>query len=254
MMALDSGYNILLIEKDPRFARLLIANLNSFPGFNCFAHISSRIGFQKYRIQLDCDLLLVNAALADWLKDAAGIQGCFLCLYRKSDFWSRTSVIKYSYLQDFIMGLQRQLAAVPVFQFLTEPQCEQLLPLRMSTGLELVKVSDIIFFQRDFYVLTLKQNWFVVLKSGESKPLKRNLKAKDILEFWGNLFIRVNESTILNLMFVKSIDYNDRCCTIKAPFEPQSVFLSKRYLRTIKKRFDRYLVSRSFQLVTLFKK
>lgn len=238
-MASCSKYKILLIEKDRIFAEAFAALLNAAPNLLCCKHIFELDDLQSGSVPSECDLLLINVELVDWLKEMRAIQSNFICAYRRSDFGENPQQLNRDCIHDFIDGIQEKLAAVTALQLLLKRKNEQILPLWTSTGLELLNLSDVVSFQRELLIPALKPNWVVMLKSGESKALKRSTKAKDILGYLGNrLFIRVNKSTILNLMYLESINYEQRCCRLKTPYNTQTVGLSRRYLTTIRKRFD----------------
>jgi len=240
-MASNSEYNILLVEGDQAFARSLCSSFNEYPRLTCHKYVCDKAELNEAISRAHCDLLLVNVDQIDWLKDAVDLKIHFLCFYRKSDFQKSFQHLNREDLSDFILRLQDKLQVNSASPAILNPGCEQIFPLWTATGLELLKVSDVVSFQRDFDLRILKPNWFVKLKSGEAKPLKRASKARDILAYFsGRLFIQVNQSTLLNLMYVESIDYEQRSCKLKAPFEPQIVSLSRRYLTSIKKRFDFY--------------
>ncbi|PTN10639.1 LytTR family DNA-binding domain-containing protein [Mangrovibacterium marinum] len=239
-MTTNWKYKILLVEQNPTFAQAVKDTLQTFAGLYAFVGVRSKNELADHARESDYDLLMANVELIDWIRDTGHLQSKLVCFYRHQDFLDKHKALDQNCLSEFVSGLQGKLQGIPAIQHLLKPQSEPILPLWTLSGLELVRVSEVVSFQRDAQFPGIRSSWFVCLKSGDTKPLRRKSKAKDILSFLGNqMFIQVNQSTILNLMFVESIDYKRCCCVVKKPFQPTAVRLSRRRLSGLKKRFDR---------------
>lgn len=100
------------------------------------------------------------------------------------------------------------------------------------TGYSKLLLSEVVYFDYQ----KLSKLWAAVLRDGSSCKLKRGTTADDI-EGYSFDFVRINQSQILNLAYLVSIDVDDRC-HLAPPFDTYRLTLSRVYSKAFHLRFD----------------
>lgn len=84
-----------------------------------------------------------------------------------------------------------------------------------------------------FTYLPDNRRWQVLLKDESTCLMKRDFRAEKILEISPN-FTKLNQQTIVNVDYIKSIGTKDQSCILKEPFDNIELFFSRRIFRQVK--------------------
>ncbi|PTN10640.1 LytTR family DNA-binding domain-containing protein [Mangrovibacterium marinum] len=129
---------------------------------------------------------------------------------------------------------QKQLAVVN-----TPKGMPEMIALPTSTGIHFVDKNSIVMFQCEKDGPKEKPNW-VVLENGQQRnKLRQGVTARDILSIVGTeCFVLINQSTIVNLGFLATIEFKTRNCLLVPPYDWLELSVSRSQLSELRSRFD----------------
>lgn len=111
--------------------------------------------------------------------------------------------------------------------------------LPTSTGIHFVDKNNIVLFQCAKDDPKTKPSWTVMENSHQLYKLRQGVTAKDILAIIGNeCFVLVNQSAIVNLAYLASIEFKNRECQLIPPFDLIDLSVSRSQLSELRARFD----------------
>lgn len=127
-----------------------------------------------------------------------------------------------------------QKLALPAFALgLTE-----IVSLPTATGIRFLDKNNILYFQCTCPSIFEKKGWQAVLTDRTQIKLRTSTSAKDILEFMGLRFMRINPSYILNVNFLSAIEFSTRACQLLPPFNDITIIASRSNMTEIREKFD----------------
>ena len=129
-----------------------------------------------------------------------------------------------------------QPANPPLFNHLLA----EIISLPTPIGLRFMDKNSIVLFQcctRE--KMNDKTIWTVLLTDMTEVKLRTGTNAKEILELMGEKkFIPVNQSTILNINYLGSIEFKTRDCLLIPPFTELKLTASRNHLYNLRNKFD----------------
>jgi len=106
-------------------------------------------------------------------------------------------------------------------------------------GLRFVNKVKIVFFEFVAKETDIRPCWMVHLNDNSIIKLRQSICAKQINEMINDdRFIKLNACTIINLMYVDSIEYKSRTCNLKPNIQRRSIRVSRSHLKLLKDKFD----------------
>ncbi|MDD3194830.1 MAG: LytTR family DNA-binding domain-containing protein [Paludibacter sp.] len=111
--------------------------------------------------------------------------------------------------------------------------------LQTVIGLKFVNKSDIVLIQYVATAADSKLTWTVMLNSGDTIRLKLNNTAKDILTSLNRSnYVQINQTVILNIDYLSTIELKTRKCVLVSPFEKYEYYVSRLFLKNIRKQYE----------------
>ena len=106
-------------------------------------------------------------------------------------------------------------------------------------GIQFIDVSRILMFRSTKANVLDKPSWEVVLRDNTLIRLAGGVSAEKISKLIASFrFIQINQSCILNLIYVNIVEYKTRHCILLPPFEKIPLTVSRAYLNKLKEKFD----------------
>lgn len=106
-------------------------------------------------------------------------------------------------------------------------------------GLRYLNKDKVVYFEYDKDDDSRLRTWKVYLNNFEIIKLKTNTTSKDILEcFENHNFVQINQSTILNINYLSSIELKSRKCVLETPYNNKEMTISRLCLNVIKSKYE----------------
>ncbi len=235
-MPIGEKVRITVVEEDSNFASLLIGCLNSSPKLVCVKHIGRRgefVGFEEN------DLILINVQDLAWLDGVCKIDPYLFCVYNKNDFFTnKNKSPNHRLLRQFLKKLEQKLfGRERGRELLPIAHGDELFPILTNSRIEFVRLTEIVAFEADLLSLHAKVKWVVRLFSGETKKLNGTMLGADILKF-SRYFVRVNRVTIINLLYLQGVNFEERKGFLFSAVTPYVILFSPKYILELRRRFD----------------
>jgi two-component system LytT family response regulator len=127
-----------------------------------------------------------------------------------------------------------QKLAVPAFAF----GLSEIISLPTATGIRFLDKNSILSFECSSDSIFDKKSWKATLTDRTQIKLRTSTSAKDILEFMGAKFMRINPSCIVNISFLAAIEFSTRTCQLLPPFNDITIIASRSNMSEIRDKFD----------------
>lgn len=122
----------------------------------------------------------------------------------------------------------------PVYQGITE-----IISLPTPIGLRFMDKNNVILVQCTRDQGHDKSGWKALLTDMSEVRLRAGTNAKEILELMGKRkFIQINQSAILNLNYLGSIEFKTRDCQLIPPFNGIRLIASRTHLYDLRSKYD----------------
>ncbi len=96
------------------------------------------------------------------------------------------------------------------------------------TGLRIVRKRQVVLFRYIKDEGRCRHNWEVVLDTLERFMLKPGCSSRDILtRFSGYGMCQVSQISIVNVYYIKSIEFKTRRCLLQSPFDQEEISISR---------------------------
>lgn len=106
-------------------------------------------------------------------------------------------------------------------------------------GLRYLSKDKVVYFEYDKDDDSRLRTWKVYLNNLEIIKLKTNTTSKDILEYFENHnFVQINQSTILNINYLNSIELKSRKCVLEPPYNNKEMIISRLCLNVMKSKYE----------------
>jgi len=111
--------------------------------------------------------------------------------------------------------------------------------LPTSTGIHFIDKNSIVLFQCVKDEPKAKPFWTVMENNQQEHKLRQGITAKDILNITGDSsFVSINQSAIVNLAYMATVEFKDRACILIPPFDNIQLSVSRSQLSELRARFD----------------
>jgi DNA-binding LytR/AlgR family response regulator len=111
--------------------------------------------------------------------------------------------------------------------------------LQTNTGFRFTNKEDVVLFEYSKGCIHEKEKWVVHLNTSETFSLKMNTTSRDIFKhFDPNQFIQLCPKNIINIKYLKSIEFKTRKCFLHEPFQNLKLSISRSSFTEIKSRFE----------------
>lgn len=115
----------------------------------------------------------------------------------------------------------------------------EIISLPTPTGLRFIEKNHLTLFQCTREQLSEKPTWKAMLTDFSEVKLRNGITAKELMILMGKRnFIQVNQSAILNLNFLASIEFKTRECLLIPPFSGIKVTASRTHLYDLRSQYD----------------
>jgi len=115
----------------------------------------------------------------------------------------------------------------------------EIISLPTPIGLRFMDKNNIILLQCTREQLHAKPGWKAILTDMSEVKLRIGTTAKEILELMGKRkFIQINQSAILNLNYLGSIEFKTRDCQLIPPFNGVRLLASRTHLYDLRNKYD----------------
>lgn len=129
---------------------------------------------------------------------------------------------------------QPVVSFTPVYQGFTE-----IISLPTPIGLRFMDKNNIVLLQCTKEQTNDKPAWKAILTDTSEVKLRAGTTAKEIIELLGNrMFIQVNQSAILNLNYLGSIEFKTRECQLIPPYNGVKLQASRTHLVELRSKYD----------------
>ncbi len=123
---------------------------------------------------------------------------------------------------------------IPVSHGITE-----IISLPTPIGLRFMDKNNIILLQCTKESVQDKPGWKAVLTDMSEVKLRAGTTAKEIIDLMGKRkFIQINQSAIVNLNFLGSIEFKTRDCQLIPPFNGLKLQASRTHLYELRNKYD----------------
>lgn len=138
---------------------------------------------------------------------------------------------------------QKNLKSIINPAFTHSPFNLEIISLPTATGIRFSRVSDIVFIKHEREQGWSKSYWYAVLVTGEKIRLKAGLNSIQIKDALINLnFLQINQSVIINLIYIKNVEIKTRHCFLLPPLEEFHFCISRNCMLQIRDMFDGFSV------------
>lgn len=243
-------FDTIIIDDSNKSIDVLKNDLSAYECINVIATTSDIKEAEKTILELKPDILFIDIEMPqknglDFVSE----------LKRKIDF--TLLVIFYSAFEHYLIDMLR-LAA---FDFLQKPYFpdeldaiikrienhfavdnsqstdnytlpNSIIGMQTDNSIEIINNDEITLFQYD----GTARIWQMLYSNGKYYNLRKNLKAKDIINLNNKNFIQINKSCIVNIKFVNSIENQTLQCLLTPPFEEIELFISRTYYPKLKEK------------------
>jgi two-component system LytT family response regulator len=111
--------------------------------------------------------------------------------------------------------------------------------LPTSTGIHFVDKNNIVLFRCVKDESQAKPTWMVMENNRQFYKLRQSITARDILSIIGNdFFVLVNQSAIVNLAYLATIEFKNRACILVPPYDEIDLSVSRSQLSELRARFE----------------
>ncbi|MFC0877228.1 LytR/AlgR family response regulator transcription factor [Saccharicrinis sp. FJH2] len=122
---------------------------------------------------------------------------------------------------------------------LAETINDDIITLPTSTGIKFLKRNEIVLVKYQREKGWTKSYWYVRLFNEEIMRLRSGMNAATIMQLFGEKhFLRVNQSAIVNLNYLNTIEIKTRQCVLLPPFDTYHLCVSRNCMTHIRERFD----------------
>jgi DNA-binding LytR/AlgR family response regulator len=84
-----------------------------------------------------------------------------------------------------------------------------------------------------------KPGWKAILTDMSEVKLRNGTTAKELLDLMGKrMFVQINQSAILNLQYLGSIEFKTRDCQLIPPFNGIRLLASRTHLSELRNKYD----------------
>ena len=130
--------------------------------------------------------------------------------------------------------IDQPVSFTPVSQGITE-----IISLPTPIGLRFMDKNNIVLLQCTKEQTNDKPVWKAILTDMSEVKLRTGTTAKDILDLMGKTkFIQINQSAILNLNYLGSIEFKTRDCQLIPPFTGIKLVASRTHLYDLRNKYD----------------
>jgi len=130
--------------------------------------------------------------------------------------------------------IDQPVSFTPVSQGITE-----IISLPTPIGLRFMDKNNIVLLQCTKEQANDKPVWKAILTDMSEVKLRTGTTAKDILDLMGKTkFIQINQSAILNLNYLGSIEFKTRDCQLIPPFNGIKLVTSRTHLYELRNKYD----------------
>jgi len=130
--------------------------------------------------------------------------------------------------------IDQPVSFTPVSQGITE-----IISLPTPIGLRFMDKNNIVLLQCTKEQTNDKPVWKAILTDMSEVKLRTGTTAKDILDLMGKTkFIQINQSAILNLNYLGSIEFKTRDCQLIPPFNAIKLVASRTHLYELRNKYD----------------
>lgn len=145
----------------------------------------------------------------------------------------RNAVERYKTLR------QSESPFLPFYRPLSLATSPEIVAIPTLFGIQFVDANRILMFRSTKASLLDKPSWEVMLTDHSVVRLAGGVSAEKISKLLANLrFIQINQSCILNLIYVSIVEYKTRNCILLPPFDRIPLTVSRAYLNKLRDRFD----------------
>ncbi len=114
-----------------------------------------------------------------------------------------------------------------------------LVSLPTLTGLRFLNSRSIVLFQCIRETKEDKPQWQALLSDFNHVKLHKRTTAKEITVYMSRYgFAQINQSILVNLIYVKQIEFKAHICSLISPFDKLRLTVSRKYMAALKERFD----------------
>jgi len=132
-----------------------------------------------------------------------------------------------------------RLQPVPVPVSVPDRVTFDMVSLPTLTGLQFLNTRDIVLFQCVREIKGDKPCWQALLTGFNRVRLRKSTTAKEIAEYMGQAwFAQINQSVIVNLVYLEQIEYKTRICKLIPPYDKINLIVSRIHLSELRNRFD----------------
>jgi two-component system LytT family response regulator len=129
---------------------------------------------------------------------------------------------------------EQQVNSIPVSQGTTE-----IISLPTPIGLRFMDKNNIIMLQCTKEQTQDKPGWKAILTDMSEVKLRNGTTAKELLDLMGKrMFVQINQSAILNLQYLGSIEFKTRDCQLIPPFNGIRLLASRTHLSELRNKYD----------------
>ncbi len=123
--------------------------------------------------------------------------------------------------------------------YLGMPGMPQIVALPTSTGIRFVDKNCIIVFQCQKEEEVGKPVWKAILNNFAQIKLRSGTTAREIVEIMDpRRFILINQSTIVNICYLASVEFKSRECTLVPPYNEIQLIASRTQISELREKFD----------------
>lgn len=243
----------IIIDRDEEFLFSLKEHLSFFPEIELKGMATKRKMAKKLLINEKPDLVFMDTAaveLVDELRVAglddfdivfcASDEGFLIQALHKSalDFFLKP--VRTADLKGAIDRYKEKTSRLhTVSNHLSDPANFEVVSLPTITGLQFLNARDIVLFQCIRETKQDKPSWQALLIGFNQVKLRKSTTAKEIAGYMGqSRFAQINQSVIVNLVYLEQIEYKTRICKLVSPYDKIKLIVSRTHLTGLRERFD----------------
>ena len=134
---------------------------------------------------------------------------------------------------------QKRKTEQPVYFVPASHGFTDIISLPTPIGLRFLDKNNIVLLQCTKEQAQDKPGWKVILTDMSEVKLRAGTTAKEIIELMGKKrFIQINQSSILNLNYLGSIEFKTRDCQLIPPFNSMKLVVSRTHLYELRNKYD----------------